>query len=220
MQGHRSQTAPQHRRRRESARRSPAASDGRVTFGNPPQKITAERVSSSKQAINVSCNKMRLERRLYLALSEPLKGVRQHFKSPFRLVLIHHQHIVSLCAHVRSLPLPPGAWLVYSHTIFIPKPLPEPVSHGHRGTFRHIATNGFSAMKRRTCTSQNHSPNHSPRGKGRYHGSYHPSSTASPPCNGSWMCSCLIPVYSPLLHISSHLVLEAISASISSDNCA
>lgn len=46
-------------------------------------------VSSSKQAINVSHNKMRLERRRYLALSELLNGVRQHFKSPLRLVLIH-----------------------------------------------------------------------------------------------------------------------------------
>lgn len=56
---------------------------------NPLQKIWLS-VSSSKQAINVSCNKMRLERRLYLALSGLFKGVRQHFKSPFSLILIHN----------------------------------------------------------------------------------------------------------------------------------
>lgn len=56
---------------------------------NPPQKKIWLSVSSSKQAINVSCNKMKLERGLYLALSGLLKGVRQHFKSPFSLLLIH-----------------------------------------------------------------------------------------------------------------------------------
>lgn len=73
----------------EEARiRRPGGSDGRVA----PQilrKRARLSVSSSKQAINVSCDKMRLERRLYLALSGLLKGVRQHFKSPFSLLLIH-----------------------------------------------------------------------------------------------------------------------------------
>lgn len=37
---------------------------------------------------------------------------------------------------------------------------------------------------------------------------------------GSWMPPCIIPVYSPLLHFSYHLVLDAISASINLVNWA
>lgn len=63
-----------------------AASDGRRA---PEIPEIWPRASSSKQAINVSHNKMRLERRRYLALSGLLNGGRQHFKSPLRLLLIH-----------------------------------------------------------------------------------------------------------------------------------
>lgn len=37
-------------------------------------------VSSSKQAINMSCSKLRLERRFYSALSMLFKAIRQHFQ--------------------------------------------------------------------------------------------------------------------------------------------
>ena len=45
-------------------------------------------VSSSKQAINMSCSKLRLERRFHLVLSMNLKAIRQHFSVTFEVPLI------------------------------------------------------------------------------------------------------------------------------------
>lgn len=72
---------------KEARTRRPLTDAGR--WKSSSKKIYGRARHLQKQAINVSHNKMRLERRRYLALSELLNGVRQHFKSPLRLVLIH-----------------------------------------------------------------------------------------------------------------------------------